>query len=92
MKAYHEEKTGIFVQFENGKLGIVEYSDMPEGKIFAKDDNGGILYSAANPAIHLFRVDFISSVTGSGSENLPFHVAKKKSAPLLTAGRADYRL
>jgi len=89
MKAYHEEKTGIFVQFENGKLGIVEYSDMPEGKIFAKDDNGGILYSAANPAIHLFRVDFISSVTGSGSENLPFHVAKKKISAFVDGGQSE---
>jgi len=77
-KAYHEEKTGIFVQFEEGKLGIVEYSDMPEEKIFAKDENGGILYCAANPAIHLFNINFISSITGSGNVNLPFHVAKKK--------------
>ncbi len=78
MKAYHEEKTGVFVQFAGGKLGIVEYSDMPEDKLFAKDENGGILYSAANPAIHLFSINFISSVTGDGSANLPFHVAKKK--------------
>ena len=36
-KLYPEEKTGIFVQFSNGTLGIVEYSDMPEDKINAKD-------------------------------------------------------
>jgi len=78
MKAYHEEKTGVFVQFDDGKLGIVEYSDMPEDKIFAKDENGGILYSAANPAIHLFNIDFIDSLTKNGSINLPYHVARKK--------------
>ncbi len=78
MKAYHEEKTGIFVRYEDGKLGIVEYSDMPEEKIFAKNEDGGILYSAANPAIHLFSIGFISSITGDGSVSLPYHMAKKK--------------
>ena len=89
MKAYHEEKTGIFVQFEGGKLGIVEYSDMPEEKVYAKDDNGGILYSAANPAIHLFSLSFISSVTGSGSASLPFHVAKKKISAFVDGKQSE---
>jgi len=77
-KLYPEEKTGIFVKFSNGTLGIVEYSDMPEDKLNAKDSSGDILYSAANPAIHLFSVQFISELTGSGSISLPFHTAKKK--------------
>jgi UDP-N-acetylglucosamine/UDP-N-acetylgalactosamine diphosphorylase len=89
MKAYHEEKTGIFVEFEGGKLGIVEYSDMPEEKIFAKDEKGGILYSAANPAIHLFSISFIESVTGTGSVNLPFHVAKKKISAFVEGEQND---
>lgn len=89
MKAYHEEKTGIFVEFEGGKLGIVEYSDMPEEKIFAKDEGGGILYSAANPAIHLFSIRFISSVTGEGSVSLPFHVAKKKISAFVDGTQSE---
>ncbi|HOK02088.1 MAG TPA: UTP--glucose-1-phosphate uridylyltransferase [Spirochaetota bacterium] len=78
MKAYHEEKTGVFVRFKNGKLGIIEYSDMPQEKIFAKDSEGGILYCAANPAIHLFDIKFVDKITGSSNVNLPYHVAKKK--------------
>ncbi|HPJ34041.1 MAG TPA: UDPGP type 1 family protein [Spirochaetota bacterium] len=89
MKAYHEEKTGIFVEFEDGKVGIVEYSDMPEDKIFAKDEKGGILYSAANPAIHLFSTDFISSITGDGSVSLPYHVAKKKISAFDDGGQNE---
>lgn len=89
MKGYHEEKTGIFVEFTDGKLGIVEYSDMPEEKIFAKDENGGILYSAANPAIHLFSTGFISSVTGDGSVSLPFHVAKKKISAFVDGSQSE---
>ena len=76
-KSYPEEKTGVFVKYPNNTMGIVEYSDMP------KDKSGDILYSAANPAIHLFAIQFISKLTDSGRVNLPFHTAKKKIVGLV---------
>jgi UDP-N-acetylglucosamine/UDP-N-acetylgalactosamine diphosphorylase len=76
-KLNHAEKTGVFVKFSGNRLGIVEYSDMPKDKI------GDISYSAANPAIHLFDIRFISRLTDSGRVNLPFHTAKKKIAGLV---------
>jgi UDP-N-acetylglucosamine/UDP-N-acetylgalactosamine diphosphorylase len=88
-KLYPEEKTGIFVQFSNGTLGIVEYSDMPEDKIKAKDTDGEILYSAANPAIHLFSTSFVSELTNSDSISLPFHVARKKITAMVDGKHSD---
>ncbi|HNX24457.1 MAG TPA: UDPGP type 1 family protein [Spirochaetota bacterium] len=88
-KLYPEEKTGIFVQFSNGTPGIVEYSDMPEDKIFAKDPDGGILYSAANPAIHLFSISFVSELTDSGSISLPYHIAKKKITAVIDGRHSE---
>lgn len=88
-KLYPEEKTGIFVQFSNSTLGIVEYSDMPEEKLNARDSRGDILYSAANPAIHLFSISFISELTDSGSISLPFHIAKKKITAMVDGKHSD---
>ena len=82
-KSYAEEKTGIFVRFADGKTGIVEYSDMPDEKIFAKNNSGELLYSAANPAIHLFNIRFIAKITGYGDISLPYHVARKKITALI---------
>jgi len=88
-KSYPEEKTGIFVQFSNGTLGIVEYSDMPGDKISAKNSQGEILYSAANPAIHLFSISFVSELTDSGSISLPFHIAKKKITAMIDGKHSE---
>lgn len=88
-KLYPEEKTGIFVQFSNGTSGIIEYSDMPEEKIYAKDATGEILYSSANPAIHLFSISFISELTDSGSISLPYHIAKKKITAVVDGKHAE---
>ncbi|MCL1865463.1 MAG: UTP--glucose-1-phosphate uridylyltransferase [Spirochaetes bacterium] len=76
-KSYPEEKTGVFVKFAGHTIGIVEYSDMP------KDKSGNTSYSAANPAIHLFNIQFISKLTDSGRVKLPYHTAKKKIVGLV---------
>lgn len=77
-KASAEEKTGVFVTFGSGKNGIVEYSDLTEEQSHMKDSGGDLLFSAANPAIHLFSCSFIESVTGEDGPSLPYHTAKKK--------------
>jgi len=83
-KLYPEEKTGVFVKFSGNRLGIVEYSDMP------KDKAGDRSYSAANPAIHLFSIQFISKLTDSGRVNLPFHTAKKKITGLVDGTQKEF--
>ncbi len=77
-KAYPEEKTGVFIKTAEGKSGIIEYSDMPEEKLHARDEEGNLIYGAGNPAIHLFSSEFIGRITSDNNTGLPFHRATKK--------------
>jgi len=77
-KASANEKTGVFVAFGSGKTGIVEYSDLTEEQSRMKGADGELIFSAANPAIHLFSLKFIESITGEQGPSLPYHTAKKK--------------
>lgn len=85
-KANAGEKTGVFVTFGSGKTGIVEYSDLTEEQSGMKNREGELIFSAANPAIHLFRVSFIEAVTGDEGPSLPYHTAKKK-IPAIVNGK-----
>lgn len=76
IKAYAEEKTGVFVKFPNNKTGIIEYSDMPEEKLHQKDSQGNLAYAAGSPAIHLFSIPFIEKIT-TAEKTLPYHTARK---------------
>lgn len=76
MKAGPEEKVGVFVNFEDGSIGVVEYSDLSDKKKHEKDRYGNLRYCMGNTAIHLFDVAFIESIT-SGGVNLPYHIAEK---------------
>jgi UDP-N-acetylglucosamine/UDP-N-acetylgalactosamine diphosphorylase len=75
-KAYPEEKIGVFVKFSNGRIGVVEYSDLSQEKQYEKDEQGNLRYSAGSIAIHLFNTRFIEKIA-QGNISLPFHVAKK---------------
>jgi len=77
IKAYPEEKIGVFVKFPGSKTGIIEYSDMPEEKLHMKDSGGNLLYAAGSPAIHIFSRNFIEKITSAGETNLPYHTARK---------------
>src|SRR5205807_2531276 len=71
-----EEKLGLFAVVD-GRLTIIEYSDMPEALTRARDADGRLRLWAGNPAIHLFDIDFLERVT-LGQHRIPWHVAKKK--------------
>ena len=81
-KALHktnaEEKVGSFVQYSNGREGVVEYSDLPKEKMYQMNADGSLAFSAGSIAIHLFERKFIETITSGGDISLPFHVAKKK--------------
>ncbi len=77
-KAYAEEKVGVFVQFADNSLGVMEYSDLSDEQIQAKDAAGNILFTSGSIAIHLFSTSFIADVTSGTEISLPFHTAKKK--------------
>lgn len=77
IKAYPEEKIGVFVKFPDNKTGIIEYSDMPEEKLRMQNSRGDLVYAAGSPAIHLFSRSFIEDITETGGTNLPYHTARK---------------
>jgi UDP-N-acetylglucosamine/UDP-N-acetylgalactosamine diphosphorylase len=80
-----EEKLGLFVLVD-GKLTIIEYSDIPAEMTRERDETGGLRLWAGNPAIHLFEIEFLERMT-RGVGQIPWHVARKKVPCLDAKGR-----
>lgn len=76
------------VALVRGRCGIIEYSDMPREFSEATDGEGGPVFWAGNPAIHLFDVGFLARMADAG---IPWHVARKRASHLGTAGAAPER-
>jgi UDP-N-acetylglucosamine/UDP-N-acetylgalactosamine diphosphorylase len=71
------DKLGNLVLID-GKLSIIEYSDLPHDLAEARNPEGSLRISVGNPAIHIFDLDFLVRMTAGGGSGLPFHVARKK--------------
>ena len=77
-KAYPEEKVGHFC-IQNGKLVVVEYSDLPMALQRETDASGKLRYLAGSIAIHALDREFIRRMAAGGEGTaLPFHRADKK--------------
>ena len=77
-KAYAEEKVGHFCM-QNGKLVVVEYSDLPMAMQRETDATGKLRYLAGSIAIHALDREFIRRMAAGGDGTaLPFHRADKK--------------
>lgn len=74
------EKVGVIGKVD-GRLGCIEYSDLPAELREARDDEGRLLFRAGNIAAHLLEVDFVEELTREGLE-LPWHVARKRMKAL----------
>ncbi len=70
------EKLGHFCLLD-GKLVIVEYSDMPNDLLQKKDADGQLTFRAGSPAMHVISRDFIRHVA-TGNAGFTPHVAHKK--------------
>ena len=75
-KAYPEEKVGIFCK-RNGKPAIIEYIDMNEEMIYAKDENDELLYGESNILAHLFNIESLEKIA---KYHLDYHCATKKNS------------
>ncbi len=85
-KAYPEEKVGHFC-VQQGRLVVVEYSDLPLTRQRELDPaTGRLRFHAGNVAIHVLDREFARRMT-SGENRLPFHRADKKIAAIDTAGK-----
>ena len=76
-KAEPLEKVGNFV-IGDGKLQVIEYSDLPKEMALEKIADGTPRFNAGSIAIHALRRDFIERLNQSGRLELPWHRAEKK--------------
>ncbi len=70
----------------DGKLRIIEYSDLPDDAAQARNSDGSLKLWAGNIAVHVFDVAFLVRMS-QGDNRLPFHVARKKVAHVDSSGR-----
>jgi UDP-N-acetylglucosamine/UDP-N-acetylgalactosamine diphosphorylase len=76
-KATALEKVGNFV-IGDGKLQVIEYSDLPENLSLQTNPDGTLRFNAGSIAIHALRRTFIERLNQSGRLELPWHRAEKK--------------
>lgn len=70
------EKVGV-LGWIDGKMGCIEYSDLPEELREQRDADGELSFRAGNIAVHVLDVDFVASLT-AGKLELPWHLATKQ--------------
>ena len=77
-KAFDKEKVGHFCM-QNGRLVVVEYSDVPDELATLRDEKGNLVFLAGSIAIHLLATSFVRRLgEGDSGVVLPFHRADKK--------------
>lgn len=74
-KRFATEKVGNVVMVD-GKVQIIEYSDLPQAAAEQKDAAGQLKLWAGNIAVHVFDREFLETVVDD-AEGLPFHRAHK---------------
>lgn len=76
-KAYPEEKLGVFCKV-NGKLDVIEYSDLPPDLSAQRLPGGSLRFLAGSIAIHVMSVEFVEKLATDPAFSLPYHRAEKK--------------
>jgi UDP-N-acetylglucosamine/UDP-N-acetylgalactosamine diphosphorylase len=71
------EKLGNFC-VSDGKVHVIEYSDMPDDLARQTNPDGTLRFSAGSIAIHVFQRAFVERLTEGGRCRLPWHRADKK--------------
>lgn len=72
----------------DGRVSVIEYSNLPEEMARAKNADGSRKFDLANLAIHLLDVEFIDRIVGRDF-TLPFHRAEKAVAYIDEAGEVQ---
>lgn len=79
------QKVGNVVQVD-GKVQIIEYSDLPEENARQTNEDGSLKLWAGSIAVHIFKLDFLQA-SAANADSLPFHRAHKKVAYLDKDGK-----
>ena len=77
LKTDPAEKVGHFC-LRDGRMCVVEYSDLPEKLAQQRDKDGQLTFRAGSIAIHILSVDLVERMGGRNEHCLPFHRADKK--------------
>ncbi len=80
-----DEKVGVLAKMQ-GRLGVIEYSDLPDEEKRSVNTDGSLKFRAGNIAIHIFDRTFVERETEGGLQ-LPWHVAHKKIVHLAEDGQ-----
>jgi len=76
-KAGPDEKVGVFC-LGNGKVQVIEYSDLPSEFQHQRLEDGTLRFIAGSIAIHTMSVDFVDRLANDPAFALPYHRAEKK--------------
>ncbi len=77
-KADDLERVGNFC-LADGKLSVIEYSDLPEEYALKRNPDGSRRFDAGSIAIHCLSRSFVERLTDDGSDvHLPWHRAEKR--------------
>jgi UDP-N-acetylglucosamine/UDP-N-acetylgalactosamine diphosphorylase len=76
LKAHPLEKVGNFCLID-GKVMVIEYSDLSNDQARTKNSDGSLLFSSGSIAIHIINRTFIEQLNAKGFA-LPYHHAVKK--------------
>lgn len=71
------EKVGVLARID-GRIGIVEYTEIDDAHRFARDAAGELVYWAGSIAIHLLEVSFVRRIAADAERHLPYHASAKK--------------
>ncbi len=81
------EKVGNFT-VADGKITIIEYSDLPEELARKTNDDGSLVFQEGSIAIHVISRSFVERINSKGF-SLPWHKAVKKIPYIDTTGKLN---
>lgn len=74
-KAYPEERVGVICR-KNGRVGVVEYTEISNQMANLRDQEGNLIYGDAYALFNLYSMDGLDLIS---KEPLPYHIAVKKA-------------
>jgi UDP-N-acetylglucosamine/UDP-N-acetylgalactosamine diphosphorylase len=81
-----KEPVGV-IGMVDGRLGVIEYSDIPDDVARQTEADGSLRFWAGSIAIHVLNVEFVERLNRSGFR-LPYHMARKAVPCVRADGKA----
>lgn len=88
LKAHPDEKVGVLVRKE-GKVHVIEYSEMPANERQMTSARGSLKHTCANISLFCISLSFIEKLTQKAS--LPLHAAHKLTPSLLNPQQMGWK-